>query len=290
MIVMLILVYLFLSGCGGDLSNCEDPECKSIKGIRTAENWPPPEDRASSSTKTSDYCNVFLGNNWVGDRDRRQAIFGKISELSCEVRNIFYSNFDVKDMEDWYEDMTPIFERHRAAFYPTPTDISQSSFLKSKLPYLQSVLKVCKSYVVTTTSSWATIVMHQQCNWESQLDAVRAAIDQGYSHLDVVVDSAKSSIAGAVNPPNLEDIQDLITDLPGMPTITIFGGSRPGGYSRDKDQDITHVSSGMAGPPRTGCAHTTTTESCYPDSSFVVCYEYRCIAVSRFSEVDVSER
>lgn len=256
-----MIIVLALIGCGG--ADCEDhdDQCKKIEGVRTSDDY-------KVTTGTTDVCNVYVANDWLGDRSKRVALFSSIAKLDCSVRGVFHVGFQAEERDLWLEDILLIFESHRASFWPTPSEISEATFLKTQFPYLEDKVKACGSYTVETTATWGTVVLdsREECDWSKQLETLQAAVSHGYERLDVVMENPR--------------------DLSTLPVnTTVFSGSQVG-YSRDIIDDTTVASVGMAGPERGECHNTETTEACYPNTSFVVCTQKECKAIGMYSEVD----
>jgi len=257
----------------------------------------PPDQKPDQKPLPKPECNVYMANSQLGDRTRRTAVMSSINNIEhCEVKNIFHAGDLGKDHDSWWTDVAPTLSR--VGFYPSRGNedypwMGTSDFLKSKMPHLADKLSACKSYyTVETTSAWATVVLdtNDECSWEEQMKYLRKVASHGHERLDVVMHHTPySSIKGAETQSWI-DLQGFIDASPQQNSqdlqVTVFSGVAPG-YSRDKVGVVNYVTAGSAGPERGGCSHSETTETCYPDTSFVVCTKDKCLAFNRFgNEID----
>jgi hypothetical protein len=265
----IILISALLLGCGGPECEDHDAECKKIDGVRTIENYP---EGTTITIPPNELCNVYIANTQIGDSQKRSALFSRIAKIGCTIRGIFHAGFQISDKESWYKDSWVIFESHRASFWPTPMEITEANWLKGKFPYLEEV-KACELYTIETSASWGTVVMDSRssCDRKKQLDELRKVLDHGYGRVDIVMEE------------QMPEVQGILEEVVNPPKITVFTGNHPG-YSRSTVGDVTYISSGMAGPTRSTCPSNA--DSCYPDTSFVVCTSNECQAISLYSEVD----
>lgn len=234
-------------------------------------------------------CNIYIANTELGDNSRRYSVMKSIREqVDCDVQGIFHAGNIAYNMNTWWDDAQHMFEPHRASFWPARGTMDwyyESSFLKEKFPYLEDKISSTKSYyLVETTPSWAVVVLDSTSftRWSEQLSFLKTALEHDYKRLDIVMNSSKySSIKGAE--------KNTWTNLEGLiagKKVSVISGSGKG-YSRDLVDNIDYVTTGSAGPERAECDHSVTTETCYPDASYLVCTEETCIGYNRFgTEID----
>lgn len=290
--------------CGeGQKEDCKEVELNKDVNVESHLNCSPkpcPDPNScTSETKSdeSDVCNMYIANSVLGDRADRATIFSAMVGISyCQIKNVFHAGDLGRDHEAFWEDLSPNLKQ--VGFYPARGDHDYpwretADFLKSKMPYLGDKLSACKNYyVVETDSSWATVVLdtNDECSWswDAQIQFLQSVASHGYERLEVVAHHSPYSSIG--NAETREDIhiQDILTSSyqPAPQNIVVFSGTAPG-YSRDKIGPVEYVTAGSAGPKRGTCKHSASTESCYPDSSFVLCTKSSCKAFNRFgSKVD----